>query len=75
MSRVFVGSDFRQLARDQGIDGIPIGDMFQEAERGGPYSSAKADAEFARDDLRQRGLAEAGRAYEEHVIEGVAALA
>src|SRR5271169_1091353 len=36
---------------------------------------AKADTEFARDDLRQRGLAEAGRADEQHMIERLAALA
>ncbi|MGY4299268.1 hypothetical protein ACVWXN_007363 [Bradyrhizobium sp. i1.4.4] len=36
---------------------------------------AKADAELLGDDLRQRGLAEAGRAYEQHVIERLAALA
>ncbi len=36
---------------------------------------AKADAEFARDDLRQRGLAEPGRADEQHVIERLLPLA
>ena len=30
---------------------------------------AEVDAEFARDDLRQRGLAEAGRPDEQHVVE------
>ena len=30
---------------------------------------AEIDAEFARHDLRQRGLAEAGRADEQHVVE------
>ena len=38
-------------------------------------SGAEADAEFARHDLRQRGLAEAGRADEQHVVERLAALA
>jgi hypothetical protein len=36
---------------------------------------AEADAQFARHDLRQRGLAEAGRADEQHMIERLAALA
>ena len=33
------------------------------------------DAELTRDDLRQRGLAEAGRPHEQHMIERLAALA
>src|ERR1700687_4222695 len=41
----------------------------------GPGSGAKADAEFARDDLRQRGLAEAGGTDEQHVVERLAPLA
>ena len=36
---------------------------------------AKADAELARHDLRQRGLAEAGRTDEQHVVQRLAALA
>ena len=40
-----------------------------------PRRGAEADAEFARDDLRQRGLAEAGRTDEQHVIQRLAALA
>ena len=36
---------------------------------------AEADAELARDDLRQRGLAEAGRAVEQHVVQRLAAAA
>ena len=41
----------------------------------GPGGGAKADAEFARHDLRQRGLAEAGGADEQHVVERLVALA
>ncbi len=41
----------------------------------GTGGGAKADAEFARDDLRQRGLAEARRADEQHVVERLVALA
>src|SRR5262249_44999399 len=40
-----------------------------------PRSGTKADAEFARHDLRQRGLAEAGWSDEQHVVECLAALA
>jgi hypothetical protein len=35
----------------------------------GPEVARKADAHFARDDLRQRRLAEAGRAEEQHMIQ------
>ena len=35
----------------------------------GPGGGAEIDAELARDDLRQRRLAEAGRADEQHVVE------
>jgi hypothetical protein len=38
-----------------------------------PGGRAEIDAEFARHDLRQRRLAEAGRADEQHMIERVAA--
>ena len=38
-----------------------------------PGGGAEIDAELARDDLRQRGLAEAGRADEQHVVERLAA--
>src|SRR6266851_1680166 len=41
----------------------------------GARGGAEADAELARHDLRQRGLAEAGRTDEQHVIERLAALA
>src|SRR5579871_3892886 len=41
----------------------------------GPGGRTKSDAEFARDDLRQRGLAEAGRADEQNMIERLATLA
>ena len=39
----------------------------------GARGGAETDAEFARHDLRQRGLAEARRADEQHMIERVAA--
>ena len=41
----------------------------------GPGGGAKADAELARHDLRQRGLAEAGGTDEQHVVERLVALA
>ena len=37
-----------------------------------PGGGAEADAQLARDDLRQRRLAEAGRAVEQHVVERLA---
>ena len=41
----------------------------------GAGGGAEANAEFARDDLRQRGLAETGGTDEQHMIERLAALA
>ena len=41
----------------------------------GPGGGAEIDAELARDDLRQRGLAEPGRADEQHVVERLLARA
>src|ERR1700682_4321581 len=41
----------------------------------GPGSGAKADAEFTRDDLRQRGLAEAGGTDEQHMVQRLFPLA
>src|SRR5258705_10073921 len=41
----------------------------------GPGGGAETDAEFARHDLRQRGLAETRGAYEQHVVERLVALA
>src|SRR3979490_2896840 len=35
----------------------------------GPRSGAEADAKLARDDLRQRGLAETGRPHEQHMVQ------
>src|SRR5262249_42745109 len=40
----------------------------------GPRCRAKADAELARDDLRQRGLAQPGWPHEQHMIQRFAAL-
>ena len=58
-SRVFeIGQQRREIAR--------LGDHR-------PGGRAEADAEFARDDLRQRRLAEAGRPDEQHMIERLAA--
>ena len=34
-----------------------------------PGGGAEVDAQFARDDLRQRGFAQAGRADEQHMVE------
>jgi hypothetical protein len=41
----------------------------------GPLVARKPDAHLARDDLRQRGLAEPRRAEEQHVIHRLAAAA
>ena len=41
----------------------------------GPEVARKFTPELAREDLRQRGLAEAGRTDEQHMIERLAALA
>ncbi len=41
----------------------------------GARRGAKSDAEFARHDLRQRGLAETRRTDEQHVVQRLAALA
>ena len=38
-----------------------------------PRGGAEADAQLAGDDLRQRGLAEAGRAVQQHVVQRLAA--
>ena len=40
-----------------------------------PRGYAQVDAELARDDMSQRGLAQAGRSGEQNVIERLAALA
>jgi len=58
VSLVELGEDRRQVAGAR-----------DHRARGG----AEADAHLARDDLRQGGLAEARRAEEQHVVEGVAA--
>src|ERR1700687_5592289 len=52
-------------------DGGKITSAFDRRPRG----HAQVDAELARDDMRQRGLAEAGRSGEQDVIERLAALA
>ena len=46
-----------------------IAGLGDDRSRGG----AEVDAELARDDLRQRGLAEAGRPHEQHMIERLVA--
>ena len=38
-----------------------------------PRGGAEADAKLAGDDLRERGLAEAGRAVQQHVVQRLAA--
>ena len=48
-----------------------IAGLGDDGSRGG----AKAYAEFARDDLRQRGLAEAGGTDEQHVVQRLVPLA
>jgi hypothetical protein len=53
-----------------------VGEQRREIARLGDHRAgrgAEADAQFARDDLRQRRLAEAGRAEEQHMIQRLAA--
>ena len=64
------------LVDEQNVARLEIGELGGEiAGLGddGPGGRAEIDAEFARDDLRQRRLAEAGRPDEQHVIERLAA--
>ena len=64
------------LVDEQDVAVLEIGEQGGEIARLGdhrPGGGAKADAKLARDDLRQRGLAEAGRAEEQHMVERVAA--
>ena len=56
--------------------GFEIGELRGEVAGLGdhrPRGRAEVDAEFARDDLRQRRLAEARRADEQHMIQRLAA--
>ena len=64
------------LVDEQHVAGLQVGqDRGQVAgaldHRAG--GGAEADAQLARDDLRQRGLAEAGRAVQQHVVQRLAA--
>ena len=64
------------LVDEQDVAVLEIGEQGGEVARLGddrPGGGAEADAELAGDDLRQRGLAEAGRAEEEDMVERVAA--
>ena len=81
--RVFIESarsrrEAMDFVDEQHVALFEIGEQCGEVARlgnDGTGGSAKADAEFARDDLRQRGLAEAGRTNEQHVIQRLAPLA
>ena len=60
------------LVDEQHVARLEIGEQRREIAGLGdhrPGGGAEIDAQFARDDLRQRGLAEAGRADEQHVVE------
>ena len=64
------------LVDEQHVARLEIGELRGEIARLGDDGAgrrAKIDAELARDDLRQRRLAEARRADEQHMIERVAA--
>ena len=66
------------LVDEQHVALFEIGQQRGEIARLGdhrPRGGAEADAEFARHDLRQRGLAEPRRADEQHMVERLAALA
>jgi hypothetical protein len=59
------------LVDEQHVARLEVGEDRGEVARLGehrPRGHAEADAELARDDLRERGLAEAGRAVEERVV-------
>ena len=60
------------LVDEQDVALFEIGEQRREIAGLGdhrPGGGAEIDAELARDDLRQRGLAEARRADEQHVVE------
>ena len=64
------------LVDEQDVAGLQVGQ--DRGEVAGaldhrPGGGAEADAQLARDDLRQRGLAQAGRAVQQHVVQRLAA--
>ena len=62
---------------EQHVARLQIGELGREVagpQDHGPRGHPEADPELGRDDLRERGLAEAGGAGEEHVIERLPAL-
>ena len=64
------------LVDEQHVALLEIGEQRREVAGLGdhrPGGGAEIDAELARDDLRQRGLAEPGRADEQHVVERLVA--
>ena len=64
------------LVDEQDVAILEIGEQGGEVARFGdhrPGGGAEADAELARDDLRQRGLAEPRRPEEQHMVERIAA--
>ena len=66
------------LVDEQHVALFEIGEQRREVAGLGDHRAggrAEVDAELARDDLRQRGLAEPGRADEQHVVERLVALA
>ena len=66
------------LVDEQDVALLEVGEQRREVAGLGDHRAgggAEVDAELARDDLRQRGLAEARRADEQHVVERLAARA
>ena len=64
------------LVDEEHVVRLEIGEQRGEIARArdhGPAGGAKAHAELARHDLRQRGLAEPGRTEEQHMVQGLAA--
>ena len=64
------------LVDEEDVAVLEVGEQRGEIARLGDHGTgggAEADAQLARHDLRQRGLAEARRAREQHVVERVAA--
>jgi hypothetical protein len=65
------------LVDEQHVPRLEVGQERREIARPlehGPRGLPEVDAELVREDVRQRGLAEAGRPEQQHVVERLAAL-
>ena len=70
------GAEPMDLVDEQDVALLQIGQERREVaglDNHRPRGGAEADAELARQDLRQRGLAEAGRTDEQHMVQRLAA--